>query len=583
MSSRRPPVREDVTASLLAVSATADHRLAAAESALAKGDLEGAAAAVAAALRERDTGHGRYLSGVLHMMDERYAEAAGEWQEAFARYRDEGSPRLAARAAIEVARIFGSAPGAAALGRGWVERARTALDGEGPCAEWGHLELVTMACDRPDVDEVLACADRALSIAVEHGDVALEARALADGGLALVAQGRTRAGFARLEAALATISAGDVDWDSAGLCYCSMLTACDRAGDLQRAAEWTRIASALTDRMGGRPRVMHIHCRVAYGSVLCASGRWPEGEAALLDALGPDDAPSVAHRPLAVAHLAGLRLDQGRVDEAADLLVPFEDEITSCAPLARVHRARGDLDLAAAVARRGVSEMVGDALRTAPLLALLVEIEVERGDVPAARAAADELDALAGTVDLGSVRAAADAADGRVRAADGDPAGARAAYATAKGRLVDGGSPSALAAVRLSLAECLAAGGDTAAAIAEARAARATFERLGARPSRDRADALLRGWGDTGRSRPRDATAAVGSLTRREGEVLDAVARGLTNAQIAETLFISPKTVEHHVGRVLSKLVVRTRAEAAALSVRAYAGGGALGTGPSPK
>ena len=54
---------------------------------------------------------------------------------------------------------------------------------------------------------MLASADRALAIAVEHGDVALEARALADGGLALVSQGRTREGFARLEAAQADFAA----------------------------------------------------------------------------------------------------------------------------------------------------------------------------------------------------------------------------------------------------------------------------------------------------------------------------------------------------------------------------------------
>ena len=551
--------------------ANAGEVLATAEAALGAGDVEAATAAVEASLADGETGDGRFLAGALHMIDERYPEAVAEWQAAFGLYRVEGSPRRAARAAIEVARLFGSATDLAAMGRGWVERARAVLDGVGPCAEWGHLELVTMACDRADVEDVLASADRALVIAIEHGDVALEARALADGGLALVSQGRTREGFARLEAALATISAGGVDWDSAGLCYCSMLTACDRSGDLARAAEWTRIAGRLADRFGGHLRIMRTHCRVAYGSVLCATGRWPEGEAELLDALGPDHAPSIAHRPLALAHLADLRLDQGRVDEAADLLAPFEDEITSCAPLARVHRARGDLDLSAAVARRGVSEMVGDALRAAPLLALLVEVELDRDDVDAARAAADELRSTAGRVDLPAVRAAAEVADGRVRAATGDAAGALGAFAAAKACLVDGTSPLALATVRLALAECLATRGDAPAAVAEARAARATFDRLGARPSRDRADALLRGWGDTGRTRPRDATAAVGSLTRREGEVLDAVARGLTNAEIADDLFISPKTVEHHVGRVLAKLGVRSRAEAAALSVRAAA------------
>jgi DNA-binding CsgD family transcriptional regulator len=555
------------------VGATADELLATAQAAVEAGDIDAAHEAATASLAAGDTGDGRFLLGVLRMMDERYEEAAGEWQAAFGLYRDAGDRRRAARAAIEVARLFGGDIGFDAMGRGWLERARAVLEDEGPCAEWGHLELATMACDRPDVDEVLVSAGRALAIAVEHGDPGLEARALADGGLALVSQGRTREGFARLEAALATISAGGVDWDTAGLCYCSMLTACDRAADMRRAVEWTRIADQLTGRLGGRLRVMHTHCRVAYGSVLCATGQWSEAESQLLDALGPAASPTIAHRPLAVAHLADLRLDQGRVDEAADLLAPFEDWVTSCGPLSRVHRARGQLDLAAAVARRGVSEMVGDALRTAPLLALLVEVELDRGDHVEARAAADQLAALAARVDLPAVQAAADVADGRVRAATGDRAGARAAFAAAKARLVDGDSPMALAGVRTALAELLAADGDSAAAVAEARAALACFDRLGARPARDRVDALLRSLGDTARSRPRDAATAVGALTRREREVLDAVARGQTNAEIAEDLFISPKTVEHHVGRVLSKLGVRSRAEAAALSVRAAAAG----------
>ena len=146
-----------------------------------------------------------------------------------------------------------------------------------------------------------------------------------------------------------------------------MLTACDRAGDVRRAQEWTGIVADMIRGSGNRPRILHTHCRVAYGSVLYAAGRWPEAEASMLEALGPADAPIRPHRALTIAHLAGLRVEQGRIEEAADLLAPFEDRVTSCAPLAQVHLKRGEPDLAVAVLRRGLRELVADALRIGPL------------------------------------------------------------------------------------------------------------------------------------------------------------------------------------------------------------------------
>ena len=55
-------------------------------------------------------------------------------------------------------------------------------------------------------------------------------------------------------------------------------------------------------------------------------------------------------------------------------------------------------------------------------------------------------------------------------------------------------------------------------------------------------------------------------LTARQVEVLELVAEGLTNADIAERLFVSPKTVDHHVSAILTKLDVSSRTEAATVA-----------------
>jgi RNA polymerase sigma factor (sigma-70 family) len=64
--------------------------------------------------------------------------------------------------------------------------------------------------------------------------------------------------------------------------------------------------------------------------------------------------------------------------------------------------------------------------------------------------------------------------------------------------------------------------------------------------------------------------AAMAQLTEREREVLEHVARGLSNSEIAEQLFVSQATVKTHVGRLLMKLQARDRAQ---LVVAAYEAG----------
>jgi DNA-binding NarL/FixJ family response regulator len=124
--------------------------------------------------------------------------------------------------------------------------------------------------------------------------------------------------------------------------------------------------------------------------------------------------------------------------------------------------------------------------------------------------------------------------------------------------------PLEVGRTRFSLARALRAG-ERETAIVEARAALACFEELGAARDADAAAGFLRAVGvKAARAGPK----GVGVLTKRELEVLLLLGEGLSNPDIAKRLFISRKTVEHHVASVLSKLGLSGRGEAAAYALR---------------
>jgi DNA-binding CsgD family transcriptional regulator/tetratricopeptide (TPR) repeat protein len=100
-------------------------------------------------------------------------------------------------------------------------------------------------------------------------------------------------------------------------------------------------------------------------------------------------------------------------------------------------------------------------------------------------------------------------------------------------------------------------------------AALSEFERLGAMPSAKLARERLRALGARVPRGPRPTTRAnPAELTSRELEVLRLIAGGLRNAEVAERLVLSRRTVDHHVSAILRKLSAKTRGEAAAAAAK---------------
>ena len=103
-----------------------------------------------------------------------------------------------------------------------------------------------------------------------------------------------------------------------------------------------------------------------------------------------------------------------------------------------------------------------------------------------------------------------------------------------------------------------------------ARAGHAALQELGARRAAARVARTLRHRGMRElRLGPREATSRnPAGLTARELDVLGLIADGLRNSEMAARLFLSEKTVDHHVSSVLRKLGVSSRTKAAAEAAR---------------
>ncbi len=487
-----------------------------------------------------------------------HARAIELKERAFAEYERRGLREQAAELARWLAFLHVSVHGNLAAANGWMARAERVLEGMRESAAHGWLVL-DRAPWTSDASEREQFATAAIAIARRYGDRDLEFDAMALLGEAYVAAGRVTEGMGLLDQAMAAVASGEVvGVGPAGEIYCRLLSACERATDVRRAEQWLAAAT----RFEAWGDFVPPTCRTHYGGILIALGRWDEAERELLAAIRIFESGYWASQLFALLRLADLRVRQGRFEEGERLLDGFDWHASAKRSLARIALARGDLALASDLARLCLESTPPSDPDCVPVLALLVEVALARSDLAAAEETLDQLTALAVDRNDDRTRAVAKFVEGRVRAARGDQE-ARADFQVALELFSALGLALEAAQARMALARALRSHAP-AAAVVEARHALEAFERLGAIRDADSAAALLRELGASARTFPK----GYGPLTKRETEVLSLLAEGCSNAEIAQRLYVSRRTAEHHVARILSKLGLRKRAEVTAYALR---------------
>ena len=336
-------------------------------------------------------------------------------------------------------------------------------------------------------------------------------------------------------------------------------------------------AQRILDRLIESARSDSAMARLCYplcirGQLMFRRGRWTEGLADIEEATqasretGQDSILTYALQMLAELSAATGRLDLTRKHANESLRLARESGSPVFGPYARAALGMAaaveeDFETAAREYEQAIADLhaigmpsPGDRFWTAEL----VEVRVRAGDPDAARGHLATLERLV-TEDNPPVDRAV-LLRSRALVTEGDDAIGLLHEALAVH--AESHTPFERARTELALGQRLRRGRTRDDARKPLRDALDTFERLAARPWADRARNELRA---SGASSARGSAPVAEVLTPHELQVAMIVARGATNKEAAASLFVSPKTVEHHLGQIYKKLELRSRTELTAL------------------
>jgi tetratricopeptide (TPR) repeat protein len=342
---------------------------------------------------------------------------------AYVLFRRSGDVEGAARCAVWLAITYKANFANFSAANGWIRRAERLVASLPPGPLHGWLS-VARAYRMADLNAAESLTAAAVELAQSSADVDLELVALSQLGLVKVAKGETSDGFALIDEAMAAALAGERSTlDTVVYTCCDMLNACELASDMERAAQWCKVADEFVTTYGCP--FLYAECRIYYGSVLAAKGRWDDAERELVAGLRITDGACPGLHAKALTRLAALRIRQGRLEEADQLLAHLGEGVDAEADetlsVSALLLARGDAPAAGRLLEHRLQRLEEQRSHLVAALDLLVDAHLTAGDVDGAAAAARGLAEVASSVDNELFAAMAAGATGRVVMRRGDP------------------------------------------------------------------------------------------------------------------------------------------------------------------